>query len=119
VIELSEVLKGSSITLNKLMKRLENSKKILVMTRQEELNEAWCKYMGKCSTEIIQALAFALKWADAHHHWTSVEDELPKENGRYLFYHERIGVQLVYYYNDLTLDKAVTHWMPMPEPPKE
>lgn len=34
------------------------------MTRQEELNEAWCKYRGKCSTEIIQALAFALKWAD-------------------------------------------------------
>jgi hypothetical protein len=60
------------------------------MTRQEELNEAWCKYRGKCSTEIIQALAFALKWADAHHHWTSVEDELPKENGRYLFYHELV-----------------------------
>lgn len=36
------------------------------MTRQEELNEAWCKYRGKCSAEIIQALAFALKWADRH-----------------------------------------------------
>lgn len=36
------------------------------MTREEELNEAWCKYMGKCSTEIMQALAFALRWADEH-----------------------------------------------------
>lgn len=36
------------------------------MTRQDELNEAWCKYMNKCSTEIMQALAFALRWADEH-----------------------------------------------------
>ena len=36
------------------------------MTRQDELNEAWCKYMNKCSIEIMQALAFALRWADAH-----------------------------------------------------
>lgn len=50
------------------------------MTRQEELNEAWCEYRGMCSTEIVQALAFALKWADAHPHWTSVEDELPRCN---------------------------------------
>ena len=36
------------------------------MTQQEELNEAWCNYMGKCSIEIMQALAFALRWADEH-----------------------------------------------------
>ena len=51
-------------------------------------------------------------------HWISVEDEMPKEDGRYLFYHAILGVQSAYYYNDLTLDKAVTHWMPMPAPPK-
>ena len=34
--------------------------------RQDQLNEAWCKYMNKCSVEIMQALAFALRWADAH-----------------------------------------------------
>lgn len=47
------------------------------MKRQDELNEAWCNYMGKCSIEIMQALAFALRWADAHPRWISVEDELP------------------------------------------
>ena len=36
------------------------------MTRQDELNEAWCKYMNKCSTETMQALAFALRWCDEH-----------------------------------------------------
>ena len=36
------------------------------MSRQERLNDAWCKYMNKCSTEIMQALAFALRWADEH-----------------------------------------------------
>lgn len=34
--------------------------------RQDQLNEAWCKYMGKCSTEIMQALAFSLRWCDQH-----------------------------------------------------
>lgn len=56
-------------------------------------------------------------WADSHPHWISVDDELPKENGRYLFYHTILGVQSSYYYNDLTLDKAVTHWMPLTAPP--
>jgi hypothetical protein len=88
------------------------------MTRQEQLNAAWCKYMGKCSTEILQALAFALRWCDAHPNWISVDDELPKENGRYLFYHTITGVQSSYYYKGLSLDKAVTHWMPLPEPPE-
>ena len=122
------MLKGSSITLNKLMKRLENSKKILVMTRQEEKNKARFEYVSKRLAnpdyptyndeyELECAYDAAVKWAEQHPHWISVEDELPKENGRYLFYHERIGVQLVYYYNDLTLDKAVTHWAPLPLPP--
>jgi hypothetical protein len=51
------------------------------MTRENKLIEAWCKYRGKCSTEIMQALAFALKWCDEHPNWVSVEDytidELP------------------------------------------
>lgn len=44
------------------------------MKRQDELNEAWCKYMGKFSIEIMQALAFALRWADAHPDISVVSD---------------------------------------------
>ena len=109
------------------------------MTRQEELNEAWCKYMGKCSTEIMQALAFALRWCDQHSHWISVEDELPKINpndseweysddvivalkdgsiavGRY----ERDNSIGEHYWVLYGVDKdlIVTHWM-LVEPPEK
>ena len=47
------------------------------MTRQEQLNEAWCKYRCKCSTELMQALAFALRWCDEHPNWISLEDGFP------------------------------------------
>lgn len=58
------------------------------MIRQEELNEAWCKYRGKCSTEIIQALAFALRWCDEHQNWISVEDEFPPYSKQVMVYSE-------------------------------
>lgn len=85
------------------------------MTRQDELNEAWCKYMGKCSTEIMQALAFALRWCDHHPRWISVEDELPKfydnvlycdEDGDYYTETDNIGQ-----------DVKITHWMRIPDCP--
>ena len=102
------------------------------MTRQEELNEAWCKYMGKCSTEIMQALAFALRWADEHPHWISVEDELPPtsdkddESDDYLIV-DSYGDKNVGHYNKmdklwLSCDGYIlyaTHWMPMPAKPKK
>lgn len=58
------------------------------MTRQEQINEAWCKYRGKFSTEIMQALAFALSWCDTHPAWISVEDELPPYSKQVLVYSE-------------------------------
>lgn len=101
------------------------------MTRQEQLNEAWCKYMGKCSTEIMQALAFALRWCDAHPHWISVDDELPKNRESILFTDGGCVCSGRYYgcryYGDKgdwvdfcevsTLIEDVTHWMPLPTPP--
>ncbi len=53
--------------------------------------------------------------------WISVEDELPKQDGRYLVYGKgetvitRFYSKLPkphFYYTD------TTHWMPLPEPPK-
>lgn len=87
------------------------------MTRQDELNEAWCKYRGKCSTEIMQALAFALRWCDEHPQWISVEDELPPQNGRYIFFSDTMGVRTSYYYAGISLNEHVTHWMPLPPAP--
>lgn len=102
------------------------------MKRQEELNEAWCKYMGKCSTEILHALAFALRWCDEHPNWISVEDELPPKDSEYddnsivvlttdgndvykgLY---RSGEYLSgWFTHDLWALDNITHWMPIPPP---
>ena len=101
------------------------------MKRQDELNEAWCKYMGKFSTEIMQALAFALRWADEHPHWISVVEELPPRGrtdpnvsvpvitckivNREL--HE-IGFQQYIFGKGKWEYCDATHWMPLPQAPK-
>lgn len=71
--------------------------------------------------------------------WISVKDRLPKKNGRYLCYTEfpNISSVGVYYYGRLENEddrkgfyffdseygdveaSNVTHWMELPEPPKE
>jgi len=61
--------------------------------------------------------------------WISVEDELPNKPGLYLVATSEHGVGLITWsMGDVTprwLDSdreqfsGVTHWMPLPEPPKE
>ena len=79
--------------------------------------------MGKCSTEIMQALAFALRWCDEHPNWISVKDELSVENDIVLTANNRGGVSMGYYTDDewrnimFTDEKSpypITHWMPRP-----
>ena len=62
--------------------------------------------------------------------WISVEDRLPEEKGRYLTANKRCGDKIVvfdlwfgggFWYveeEDDVFDFEVTHWMPMPVPPK-
>lgn len=53
--------------------------------------------------------------------WISVEDRLPERKGRYLVYipNEQL-ICCMYYDRDASVygDNGVTHWMPLPEPPK-
>lgn len=49
--------------------------------------------------------------------WISVEDALPEEDGKYLFFSTRGGVQCAYYYKGLTMGSTITHWMPLPAHP--
>lgn len=98
------------------------------MKQQEELNEAWCNYMGKCSIEIMQALAFALRWADEHPHWISVRDKLPPKKSEYdglsnnvLATNGKEIYESVYnhdfedwFTHDMWGLDNITHWMPMP-----
>ena len=62
--------------------------------------------------------------------WISVDDRLPEEKGRYLTANKRFGDKTVvfdlwfgggFWYvdeEDNVFDFEVTHWMPMPNPPK-
>ena len=107
------------------------------MKRQDELNEAWCKYMGKFSTEIMQALAFALRWCDEHPHWISVKEQLPSKKNeyvnnsilvlstdgnnvyksRYLYQNQSNECLSGWFTYDLYKLDNITHWMPLPEAP--
>ena len=51
--------------------------------------------------------------------WISVEDELPPKDGRYLFYDTFLGPRVSAYYVECTLVEEITHWMHLPQPPKE
>lgn len=61
--------------------------------------------------------------------WISVKDRLPADDATYLVYGRNwYGIVVAIYYgdgkwlasNDLTnITRFVTHWMPLPEPPKE
>ena len=54
--------------------------------------------------------------------WIPVEDRLPEETCRVLAYHKGFGVFEAGYdkrNNWGSLRTSITHWMPLPEPPKE
>lgn len=59
------------------------------------------------------------KWADSHPNWISVEDELPKEKGKYMFRLSNGDVCYETYYPKLKLVANVTHWMEIQPPRKE
>ena len=64
-----------------------------------------------------------VKEADAHHHWISVDDELPEENKWVLTYNgSSINLLMLagnggWYDHSVAKHRNVTHWMPLPAPP--
>lgn len=68
----------------------------------------------------------AEQFSKMQNEWISVKDRLPEKHGWYLvFKHRRFSIaewtgDCWYNENDLPIDDIViTHWMPLPEPPKE
>lgn len=63
----------------------------------------------------------------AENPWISVKDELPKEEGKYIVCTERGSVYCTRFYKGggcegifkTDINTHVTHWMPLPEAPKE
>ena len=84
------------------------------------------KQMGQSKERYCKAMQYAKRAYEKGYRkqseWISVEDRLPERNGRYITHCKIEGQSLVcvlYYckvggFNEGT----VTHWMPLPEPPK-
>lgn len=116
------------------------------MTREEEIREAIdkifpCTNGGRCYEQSLGASGFELgvHWADKTHEnpWISVNDDLPCNHEELLDpsceYNETVIVLTAcgngYYLNWMKLDrngewvwhsvKNVTHWIKLPELPKE
>ena len=113
------------------------------MTRGEEIIKE-AELCASANTQIIgdwaeHYLGFihGAEWADQHPHWISVEDELPKEGQSCIILIDRKALQgtlrirsAVYApnvmmqqegfaYNRMSKQHHITHWMPLPQPPKK
>ena len=74
---------------------------------------------GAQVAETINDFCAGWRAADSYPNWISVEEMLPKKDGKYLFYDEVLGCEVSIYYDGVTLVPSVTHWMPMPQPPRK
>lgn len=103
------------------------------MTRQEKKQELVALFTTGAMPigELIDA-CFA--FADAHPHWISVEDELPPKEknvliwssgskevmmGYYIGRNWQRKTNVFYSYVDDGSWHNITHWMPLPQPPKK
>lgn len=68
---------------------------------------------------LLSAFRAGAHWADSYPNWISVEDELPKEQGKYMFRLSNGDMCYETYYPKLKLVANVTHWMEIVPPRKE
>ena len=90
---------------------------------QKQLIDQFCEFRGKCTTDDVVALNFAYEMLAPR--WISVEEELPK-NKELVFITDGEYTDTGFY--EYTFDEwqpcekwlgDITHWMPLPQSPKE
>lgn len=69
--------------------------------------------------DIVDAYSEGIIYGWNNPNWISVEDELPKEKGAYLFHFDDGQTRVEGYFPELHLSKCVTHWMEIQPPRKE
>lgn len=100
------------------------------MTRAKEITKAARVYANGIAQHLPNKIyceedfSTGAEWADAHPHWISVEDELPPIGGIVLVAIP-LGGELsvlplsIKNESDFECLSGMTHWMPLPQPPKE
>lgn len=101
------------------------------MTREQELIKEYEAAMNApLSGRDKELILSVLKWADNHPNWHDADEELPPKDAErankfskkvLVSDGERIHISRYDYEMDgwLVIDMGVTHWMYLPEPPKE
>ena len=94
------------------------------MTREEQIKESARQRADQYDhpskwSDTYYGFVDGAKWADQHPQWIPVEEELPKEQGRYMFRLSNGDMCYETYYPKLKLLDNVTHWMPIVPPRKE
>lgn len=101
----------------------EDLRKIAMCYAHDELKDNH----GDVEDVVASAFMDGANYADAHPHWISVEDELPKIGKDVLVLREDGEMQVAHQYNEeiarwwsvdgFPLKNNITHWMPMPQAP--
>lgn len=114
------------------------------MTREEQRNKAakehteqWYKELGTSVEEYptdaqitIKEFTKGAEWADSHPNWHKVNEELPPRDSectnkfsKKVLVSNGKGIHISRYDYEMgnwfVIDMEVTHWMYLPEPPKE
>ena len=103
-------------TMNDLISREETAKRLEALAEQRK---------GSFSGEAFEFAAKVVRGVPTAVQWIPVSERLPEKDGYYLVYcAEYDGICIIYYEILKTKSKwrtkwkEVTHWMPLPEPPK-
>ena len=99
------------------MSNEKREEQMMALARSAELNSRTIDLSKK---QVFMS-AYIQGWqdADSHPKWIPVEEELPKKDGKYLFYDEALGHEVSIYYDGVTLVPSITHWMPLPQAPRK
>jgi len=97
---------------------------------KEQLAEEYAeKYhiqtMSYYDTQSDLELAFEAGYEAAEPKWISIDEEFPKEGNQYLFYSGGLTIILfhqergLFFYGENRWCSPITHWLPLPNPPKQ
>lgn len=95
--------------------------------RAAELNGCEMKPEWQRAMDVCRVAVEALREQEQRR-WVPVEDRLPEESGDYIVYYSNTAsnkplISMRHFYGEIPEaflhNKAMTHWMPLPEPPKE